>query len=325
MPNPTGFGWGDALGFVGDLFGGFGGGGGRDVANTNLQLQNYATNLNYHMWQRSAEEQMRQYAESNRINQHNFNLTRSDQARRDRNQIQWRVADANAAGIHPLVAMGLQPGGGPAMANPSSPGGPMPGSVGAAGLSSTESSGLSGQNLFNATRRLLTRDEKAQVAENRMMTAFNQEREIALGTLQIEESELRNALLRSQLAKESANPTAAAPTFNGEASAPVGTAQFQPAMPTVRAKGVHGQEAGHITDYGYVRRGNKIFVVPSKDWKDRGEDSILQEGMWALRNIMMPLISRNWRPNPPNLKEHPNRPGYMWQWNGSYWDEVKGR
>lgn len=86
------------------------------------------------------------------------------------NQVQWRVADAVAAGLHPLAALGLSPANGPAATVGSSLGSAL--------------SGM-GQNLGRAAEAYLTPTDKAS---GRM------------ALLAEERAKLENDLIRSQIA-----------------------------------------------------------------------------------------------------------------------------
>jgi len=91
------------------------------------------------------------------------------------NQIQWRVADATAAGLHPLAALGVNPASGPAAA-----------AVG--GMGSALSS--MGQNIGRAVEAYMSPEEKAM---SRLMAARAQ-------LQQTQNNELQNAMLRAQVA-----------------------------------------------------------------------------------------------------------------------------
>lgn len=87
--------------------------------------------------------------------------------------IRWRVADAKAAGIHPLYALGAQT----ASFAPSSVGDPLGGAI-----------SDMGQNIGRAVDAAGTRDER--IAGK------------AMTSLQLERAGLENELLRSQIARE---------------------------------------------------------------------------------------------------------------------------
>lgn len=86
------------------------------------------------------------------------------------NQVQWRVADAVAAGLHPLAALGMSPADGPSV-----------------GLGSSLGAGLSdmGQSVGRAAEAMLTPESK--------LTA-------RMALLAEERAGLENDLLRSQIA-----------------------------------------------------------------------------------------------------------------------------
>lgn len=106
------------------------------------------------------------------------------------NGIRWKVADAKAAGLHPLAALGAQTVGF------------QPVAVGDTGIGS----GLSamGQDLSRAFRASQTADERAkQVAEAARLAAMQEQFARQNHSLDVERKSLENSLLRSQLLRES--------------------------------------------------------------------------------------------------------------------------
>lgn len=107
----------------------------------------------------------------NYFNQKASNKSYKFQKKVLQNQIQWRVADAVKAGIHPLAALGVNPASGPSI------------SVGSSSLGSALSD--MGQNLGRAAEAYLTPD-----AKNASRAALLTEENIGL----------QNDLLRAQIA-----------------------------------------------------------------------------------------------------------------------------
>lgn len=91
------------------------------------------------------------------------------------NQVQWRVADATAAGLHPLAALGLSPAAGP-----------MAAEVGGVGAALSDM----GQNVGRAVSAYMNPQEKAVAA--------------TLQTQQILNNDLQNELLKTQIASQKA-------------------------------------------------------------------------------------------------------------------------
>lgn len=89
------------------------------------------------------------------------------------NQIQWKVADAQKAGIHPLAALGVNPASGPAPAM-------IDGSLG-------PTLANAGQDLGNSIERMMSPEAKTASA---------------MARLQLERGTLENDLLRSQITSQ---------------------------------------------------------------------------------------------------------------------------
>lgn len=205
-----------------------------------------------------------------------------------KNQVLYRVQDAQRAGVHPLFAMGMQPQG----FSPSMPIGDSTGPY----LQSM------GQNIGRAVGAYMTREERdiaafdAYMQRERAATQFAQE---------TERNDLENTLLRSQIAQLNAPGTA--PGF------PDGTVHAQPARPVVPA-GPHapGREAGVVQDYGYSRTADGgLTIVPSYDMQERAEE-FPQSWLWGFRNQVLPAFTGH---RTPSLREHPLPAGQTWRWN----------
>lgn len=291
--------------FVGDVLGGATDdllgftGGGKDVANTNLRLSNYATNLNYTMWQKSQE-----------ANQDAFNRTMRYQDALNRNQIKWRVADAKQSGLHPLAALGVNPASGPSAQSFS------PGAVDAPQLSpeSPSSFGGMGQNISNSIFRAMTKKERR---ESEAMAVFNRERDIMLASNQIKDQELdlqykemRNAQIASDI-KLKSGTQAGPPNVVPDVVVAPNTVEPVASNP--------GRTPGAISDYQYARTKTGLIVVPSENMKQRIEDQPDQQIGWFWRNGILPFFNaKKYAPTPPSVREVPPPKGYYWgAWNGT--------
>ena len=60
-----------------------------------------------------------------------------------------------------------------------------------------------------------------------------------------------------------------------------------------------------MSDVGYVKTGTGYAPVPSRDWADRGQDMIIPELSWAVRNQILPSLNPSFS-NPPALSLKPN-------------------
>lgn len=197
------------------------------------------------------------------------------------NGIRWKVADAEAAGIHPLYALGAQ-------TSPASP------SYAGSNFSFMNDMG---QDIGRAVDAKRTQPERAKAR---------------IDALAIERGELENQLLRSQISRinQPGHPPAL-PTGNS------GLIDEQPLQPIFREPGVPEKEVGSIPDYGYVRTKNGYALVPSQDVKNRIEDQIIPELMWAWRNQILPGVSPWHSPTPPDPVRYPLPKGAAkWEWDG---------
>lgn len=186
--------------------------------------------------------------------------------------IQWRVADAKAAGIHPLAALGSLPTYSPVSANFQSP----------------DFSGFSkaGQSLGRAVEAIQSSDQrKATEAYNAAMMREN-----------LRGAQLRNDYLASQIRLRSqpgtgpARPTVSATQSgqviqgqNPETKSP-GKVQDQVLKRTV-AGGPGGQfEPGSVVAGGWLYEGNNTFSpVNSRDAVERLEDDWIGNTRSAIR------------------------------------------
>lgn len=209
--------------------------------------------------------------------------------------IQWRVNDANAAGVHPLYALGAQL----PMYSPSS----------------QINFGDMGQDISRARMAAQDRNDRMRQLEGAdRSNAVSRERDSVRFALDTERANLENELLRSQIGRmNSAQVGPSMPAY----SAP--SPRFQPraADPVISSSGNPAREAGHITDYGFTRLPrNRLGVVPSVDMQQRMEDNVFLQAPWSLRNQVGPWFDYNYFPR-PNQREYPNRPGYEWVWDGT--------
>lgn len=203
--------------------------------------------------------------------------------------LRWKVEDAKAAGIHPLYALGGQG----AMASPISVGQP-------AAPSGPGAWGTHGQDLSRANFQMQT----------------PQEREFAV--LQLQRMKLENKLLESQIpglgASQYGPPLPSATDQPGDGLSSQGNAvRVQPQRPSASSPSNPARDAGAVADFGLVRTsGGGYAVVPSKDVKERIEDTTVPEAMWAFRNQIRPIFSGAGDLDP---REYPLPKGYdRWEW-----------
>lgn len=203
--------------------------------------------------------------------------------------VRWRVADAEAAGIHPLAALGAAtPGFAPSF------------SVG--GVSEERTMSDMGQNVSRAIQAGLTKEER--------FASKSQE-------LQLENMGLQNDLLRGQVLSQQRSQLGPGLPSAVDAGALPGQGdayQVNPALLTASSRGAAHQEAGAINSVGFARTASGgLTPVPSKDVKERIEDDFVQQIGWAVRNQLVPALSGL---PPPDPRQYPLPKGYNeWRWH----------
>jgi len=131
----------------------------------------------------------------------------------------------------------------------------------------------------------------------------------AAQAITLEKGTLENELLKTQLASQQGrlrqNATPPFPDTGDNYQIP-GQTQSGPQVyikpkPLEVAPGHTSQpqsEGGSIADLGYSRTATGWAPVPSKDVKERIEDSVIQERLWDMRNNLLPSIGMRFDPPP---------------------------
>lgn len=194
--------------------------------------------------------------------------------------IQWRVADAKAAGIHPLAAMGVPLASAPTL------------QVGDTGVA--DAYARMGQSLGRAADAVLTREERNKKQQ--------------LDALTLERASLENELLRSQISNvnRANNPTL--PSLSGDSTVLPGQSDGRvKIVPNELVSSDRlGKDAGTLNTYSHsVNHDGSVSVLPSKDAKNLMEDMGPLPWVWYARTALN---------RPPKPKETP-RKGYTWVWN----------
>lgn len=208
------------------------------------------------------------------------------------NQISWRVADAQRAGIHPIYALG--------------PTGATFSPV------STNFAQSSGQDLSRAeaANKDRAQRERERISQYQNATAEEQ-RAAERHKAEINRLNTETALIQSQIARE--NSAQLGP--GGPRSYPnarPGSVQRVPARNVVGSPGNPAREPGAITDYSYYRSSDGgIRIIPSEQMKERIEDSPLELD-WIYRNQLQPMFGGV---RPPSNAEFPLPDGYVWRWS----------
>lgn len=213
--------------------------------------------------------------------------------------IQWKVKDAEKAGIHPLYALGAQTH----SFAPVSVGGPDL-ATGIAGA---------GQDISRAVA--------AGSSEATRRGAFAS----AVEKLTVEKMGLENQLLGAQIAKlSSAQVPPAIPAVDQryliEGQAPMGLVETEAMRRTASAPDALHQEPAAIPDVGFARTSTGGYApVYSQDVKQRLEEDTPGMLLWNFRNRLVPNVY----PSPPGFET----PGYHWQWDPVLFEyrQVKSR
>jgi len=234
------------------------------------------------MGQDSARAAARDNEQINRVN----NETQREFAQHG---VRWKVEDARRAGLHPLAAIGAQTSSfSPVTA------GIAPEDGAATAVAST------GQNISRAISATSTAHER-EIQQIQMASA----------KLDLEGKALDNQYRLAQL-----NNLSKGPSFPGSdnfmpGQGNSGLVKINPSERTVSAPGRPSQEAGWVPDVGYARTDTGLTPIPSKDVKERIEDQIVPEVMWAIRNQLTPNFSDV--PVPP--KSMLPKGAHSWKWN----------
>lgn len=194
------------------------------------------------------------------------------------NGIRWRVADAKAAGIHPLYALGAN------VVNAS------PSYVGDTSLPSALS-GM-GQNVSRAIHATRTRNERLD----------------ALDKVQLERAQTELAIAKVDLASKQRALNQVGPSFPSgseiDASLPgqgdaVINDPFRRTRPEPDAR---YESVGWYPDREYLYTGTGLFPVIPKDVSESFEQDPVGGVMWRFRNSIAPIFTRG---RPPSLNKLP--------------------
>lgn len=244
------------------------------------------------------------------------------------NGIRWRVADAKAAGLHPLAALGAQG----ASYSPSAVIGDSP-----------DFSFLRdmGQGIDRAMDAKATRQERVE-REEKSNALFNEE--LKGKQLQNQETETRIQQMKWDMAMDAARnaersvrtqqqvppmpslaPDGSLMPGQENATSPGGI-ETKPAEIVVNEPGRRGQERGSITELGFSRTNDGGYVpVMSNDAKQRYEEDIFGEIGWNLRNRLPGLIDRQDVAPPRSWLSDPDS---SWEFDlsrGAWYERPAGR
>lgn len=229
-----------------------------------------------------------------RANKRNIELQREFA----QNGIQWKVADARRAGIHPVVALGAQT----ASFSPSVVGDTSFGT----GVAQA------GQDIGRAIQATRSPEQRVDAYSKTVQD------------LSLQRMGLENSILAAQLAKVSQPATG--PAMPSATQSYLVDGQGQTALPPDRrapAALVSDQpmersgfditrpfaEPAPINDLGHARSSSGYVPIPSSDMKQRIDDDQIGTLIWNLRNRVLPSFQQGMNPpyNPPG--------GHYWWYN----------
>lgn len=215
-----------------------------------------------------------------------------------RHGIQWKIADAKRAGISPEFALGAQT----YQASPTN--------------TADQSGGLiadAGQNIARAALASGTKEDRATDAALKAETL----RGMRLDN-DIKETQAQS---KTGFAQNPPFPHPSGNVIEGQGNSPVKDVALER---TGMSKSTPHSEGGSIPQVGWAQTPDGgLRPVPSQDIKNRIEDQLVPETVWAAQNLVAPNIGKGPRPPqdalPPGAK--------MWRWSVSrqawYPDKIK--
>jgi len=220
--------------------------------------------------------------------------------------IQWRAADARAAGIHPLAALGAQTQSFSASVGQSNPSTSTP----FAGASMGSGVAAAGADIARALSATRTEDARTE--------AYNK----SVQDLTLQKMGFENALLASQIAKVNQPGTPPAmpsqsrsKMIDGQGNAPSSSkrVKMSPMESQHSSASDVASEPMTVTDVGHARtHRNRAVPVMSDIAKDRLEEDVVGTALWTLRNRIAPIVGMNMHP-PSSIPLKSNQ--HKWYYN----------
>lgn len=236
-----------------------------------------------------------------------------------KNGVQWRVADARAAGLHPAAALGMQG----VSSSPISVGGSGGPSLPAAASANTPAiSPFAGASIGSGVASMgqdLSRAIQATRPDEARATAYAETAQ----QLSLENQKLQNYILSTQVAKMNAQVGPPMPTatgrnmISGQGNSPANNrfVKDKALEKTIARPGAPSQEPGSITENAHSTdaSGHKPNYM-SKDVMDRVEEDVAGQFGWNLRNRVLPSFGLNM--DPPKYEKL--KPGHEWVYNPAF-------
>lgn len=218
------------------------------------------------------------------------------------NSIQWKVKDAEMAGIHPLAALGAQG----YSASPTAIGVGPDTSMGDAISNMGQSVGRAFSSMQNKRQREINELMQVEALRN---------------------AQLKNKLLESQITSVNKTNNPGLPSNSGLPGSLTSSGQGdayvleKPLQRVHSAKGRPSQEVGHVPDVGFARTSSGLAPVPSQDVKERIEDQLIPELSWAIRNQLLPNFGKGEKPSRELLPSWADN--WRWSFKKQEWQPYK--
>lgn len=205
--------------------------------------------------------------------------------------IRWKVADAKAAGLAPLAALGAQ-------TTSFSPVhvGEQPNTALGDGLSDM------GQNISRAVNAQQTQPERQM-----------QQLQLAGAKLDVESKTIENQIKLSQLKTMQSGPSFPGGDNFIPGQGNSGLTKINPAERTASQTGSPHQEAGWRPDLSFARTSSGLTPVIPESLSESMEDDMVGKALWRLRNQIIPNFDHSSKPAKSQLPSGAN------DWSYSFW------
>lgn len=233
--------------------------------------------------------------EANQINRDTAAMNVKQQREFAQQGIRWKVADAKAAGLAPLAALGAQ-------TTSFSPVhvGESPNTALGDGLMDM------GQNLSRSITAQQTESEK-------QMTQL----QLAGAKLDLQGKEIENQIKASQLKTMTQTGSPAFPGSDnfipGQGNS--GIVKINPSERTASQPGSLHQEAGWRPDLSFARTQTGLTPVVPESLSESMEDDMIGKALWRLRNQIIPNFDNSSKPAMSQL------PKGATDWNYNFWKQ----
>ncbi len=224
-------------------------------------------------------------ASAEAINQANY----EHQKEFAQNGIRWKVADAKAAGLHPLAALGAQTSGyTPSAVVGDSPDFSFLRDIGQDIGRAVDAKSTAAERAKNAA--MLEQGAKLDIEGKQLDNDYK--RTLIASQKQDDALKLANAAVQSSWSQQlppampSLAPDGSLMPGQSNATSPGGI-ESKPAEIVVNEPGRPGQERGSVSELGFTRTNDGGYApVMSKDAKDRLDDDFIGSSLWHLRNSL---------------------------------------